>query len=221
MEEGYDTSMRGVAASSALGWFSVLLLFILLKYNIVDLCNVIIHENTHATIYLKDYAEFNESLAMFVAYQGTLLFIEKKFGKNSPEYKYAKNTRHDEKLFSEFIKRSLDKLTKYYARGDITKEAKIKGRDKIFKEIKNNFLNIQKKLKSRNMASFSKLNLNNAVLISYKTYYKDISIFEKLYAHFKKDMKATITFLKDIEKKTDQDPTEYLQKWLKDKPIDS
>jgi predicted aminopeptidase len=75
-KDGLDVHVRGVSAYSTLGWFNDPVLSSMLRYKDHDLVNTIIHENVHATLYIKSEADFNERLAAFVGNIGTQYFYE-------------------------------------------------------------------------------------------------------------------------------------------------
>ncbi len=79
--EGYDADVGVVAAWSTLGWFRDPILSGMLRRNEGQLAELIIHEMTHATLYVKSNVDFNENLASFVGEEGALLFLEYKYGK--------------------------------------------------------------------------------------------------------------------------------------------
>ena len=75
-EEGYDTYIREVSAWSTLGWFKDPILSEMLKDEPGDLANTIIHELTHATIFVEDSITFNENLASFIGDKGAEEFLK-------------------------------------------------------------------------------------------------------------------------------------------------
>ncbi len=82
--ENLDTYVRGVSAYSTLGWFSDPLLSSMTSYSDSDLVETVIHETTHATLYIKSNADFNERLATFVGIKGMQQFYQEREGQNSP-----------------------------------------------------------------------------------------------------------------------------------------
>ncbi|MDR3341903.1 MAG: aminopeptidase, partial [Treponema sp.] len=61
-----DVWIRGVDAFSTLGWFSDPLYSYMRHYPVHQLADLIIHEQLHATVYLKGQSQFDEELAEFV-----------------------------------------------------------------------------------------------------------------------------------------------------------
>ncbi len=85
---GLDVDVRGASAYSTLGWFADPVLSTMIEDGddaAGELANTILHESVHATVYVKDQSEFNESLASFVADRLTPLWLEQRFGPHSDE----------------------------------------------------------------------------------------------------------------------------------------
>lgn len=83
--EGYDVRIRPVGGWSTLGWTKDPILSNMLERSEGAIAELIIHELTHATLFVKDDINFNENLASFIGEQGALLFLENGYGTNSPE----------------------------------------------------------------------------------------------------------------------------------------
>ena len=58
----------------------------MLEDDLPRLAEVVIHETTHTTIFLRGQVAFNESLATFMGNQGTLNFLARVFGPRSPAW---------------------------------------------------------------------------------------------------------------------------------------
>jgi len=85
-EEGYDVIIRNPGGWSTLGWFTDPILSKMLNRSEGDLANLIIHEMSHSTIFVKDSIDFNENLATFIGDRGTEKFLIHKYGILSKEY---------------------------------------------------------------------------------------------------------------------------------------
>jgi predicted aminopeptidase len=208
-EHDYDTYLRGVSAFSTLGWFKDPILSSLLRYSDYDLVNTIIHETVHATIYIKSAVEFNERLAVFVANIGTEKFYLEKEGADSKTLKMAADENTDDKLFSQFISKELGDLEKWYAKHKDNKDES--ARQARLKEIQANFTErLAPQLKTKTYKWFPKAKLNNARLLNYRTYMKDLSDFDKLYELLGRDFAKLIAFCKSLE--SEDDPEAALKK---------
>lgn len=85
--KGYDTEVSPVAAYSMLGYFRDPILSGMLQLPEGRMANMLMHEMTHATLFVKDEHEFNENLANFVGDYGAERFLAHRFGRNSPQYR--------------------------------------------------------------------------------------------------------------------------------------
>lgn len=216
-KQNLDTYMRGVSAYSTLGWFKDPILSSMLRYSDYDLVNTIIHELTHATLYIKHEADFNEQLATFAGDQGADLFYLQKEGADSPTLKKIRLENEDNQLFSKFISGETSELKKWY---EANPKATEEQRAAQFELIKGNFeKKLKPQLQSDAYANFPKTNLNNARLMLYRTYMQDLSAFKKLYELSGSDFIKFIEAAKTLEKAKDPEKglRELIQKFESEK----
>ncbi|MBS1486923.1 MAG: aminopeptidase [Bacteroidetes bacterium] len=141
VDENYDVSIRNPGGWSTLGWFTDPILSGMLRRSDGDLASLILHEMVHATIFVKDNADFNENLASFIGDTASYDFLIFKFGKNSREYVQYKNEDQDYRKYSRHILRGTKKLDSLYRSMDpaepfaVRKEKKKKMIQKIIKSI--------------------------------------------------------------------------------------
>lgn len=215
-ESEYDTYVRGVTAYSTLGWFDDPLLNTMMNYSDADLVELIIHESVHATLYIKSEAEFNERLATYIGQLGAEKFFLQKEGEDSATLKAIQQERDDRKIFSNFISHEIQELEKWYK--DHEGQVKPKEKEERLKQIQSRFAeDVWPKLKTTALNDALTGNLNNAVLVSLKTYQKDLDDFEQLYKKLNKDIGAMLDFCKELE--NEDDPAQKLKDFLK--PSDS
>ena len=112
--EGWDVNIRNPGGWSTLGWFTDPILSEMLERSEGDLANLIIHEMSHATIFVKDSIDFNENLATFIGDRGTEQFLLSVYGPDSPEYSTYMNEDRDYILFSDHMLRGAEKLDSLY-----------------------------------------------------------------------------------------------------------
>jgi predicted aminopeptidase len=74
-DEGYEAAVFPVTAFSTLGWFRDPVTSPMLEGDLADLADNLIHETTHRTVYFPGMASFNESLATYMAREGTTRFL--------------------------------------------------------------------------------------------------------------------------------------------------
>jgi predicted aminopeptidase len=99
-EKKYDVEYSPVSAWSTLGWFRDPVFSGMLKRNEGQLAELIIHEMTHATLYLKSSVDFNENLASAVGETGAEKFLRSKFGMNSSQLEKYLNEQEDYNRFA-------------------------------------------------------------------------------------------------------------------------
>jgi predicted aminopeptidase len=178
--EGYDTNIRTSAAFSTLGWFDDPLLSHLLRYDKVTLAEVVFHELFHNTLYVKGAGHFNESVANFVGGRAAIVFFRDRFGAGSAEHERAIRAWEEELQFSEFIEKFGAALNELYARA-IPEEEKLLLRQQVFARGKEEWSEWVTKHPTHRFRNFSKQPLNNAVIIHYMLYLKNLKLFEALY----------------------------------------
>jgi len=199
--KGLDTYVRGVSAYSTLGWFADPLLSSMTAYQDEDLVETIFHETTHATVYIKSNADFNERLATFVGLKGMEEFYLEKEGPGSKKVLNGKQEQEDTKIFSEWLGVVLKELDEFYKKShaDLEKERQAQFR-LIHERFKKECL---PRLKTDAYAGFAESEINNAVLIANKTYFMDLDLFEKAFEKQGRDWKKFIEYFKSIKKSTD------------------
>ncbi len=196
-EKDLDTYMRGVSAYSTLGWFRDPVLSSMFRYPDYDLVNTLIHETVHATIFIRNSADFNERLATFLGNKGMLQFYRQQEGESSANLKQALNEIEDDKLFSHFISREISDLEEWYKNQTDHKE---ENRSARIKEIQQRFIKeIEPRLKTQSYVRFKTMELNNARLMLYKTYMEDLSDFEALYVQTGQDFKSFLKVCQQLE----------------------
>ena len=112
--ERFDTQLNEVSAWSTLGFFKDPILSSMLYRGAGSLANLIIHEMTHGTLFVKNNLELNENLASFVGDYGAIRFLTAKYGANSPELeKYEFRKRYNDAI-SQHIVRGAKQLDSLY-----------------------------------------------------------------------------------------------------------
>ena len=198
--EGYDTNVRTSAAFSTLGWFNDPLLGHLLKYDKVTLAEVVFHELFHSTLYVKGAGNFNESVANFVGGRAAIDFFRDKFGEGSAEHQRAVLAWQDELEFSGVIERCAGALTELYTR-NIPYEDKLRLREAVFSQFKNEWADRLASRSTHRFRGFAYQPMNNAVIIHYMLYLRNLEIFESIYQAEGQNLVRTIAVIRDAVEK--------------------
>lgn len=197
---GFDTELGRVNAWSTLGWFRDPILSNQLTYSEGGLAELIIHELTHGTLYVKSNVDFNENLASFIGNKGAIRFLEYKYGKDSKEYFIYMNDKADEVIFNNYILQSalvLDSL--YRTFNDATKKTlKEKKKNITIEKIVSNV----KALSINDTAKYHRyikkaLTSKNTFFMSFVRYDSQQEIFEKEFSEkFNSDIRKYLLYLK-------------------------
>ena len=195
-DDGYDTNIRTSAAFSTLGWFDDPLLSHLLRYDKVTLAEVVFHELFHNTLYVKGAGAFNESVANFVGGRAAIDFFRDRFGAGSAEHERAIRAWEEELEFSVFIEKLAASLDELYAR-KIPEEEKLLLRQQVFTRGKEEWSEWVTQYPTQRFRNFSKQPLNNAVIIHYMLYLKNLKLFEALYEAEGKNLVQAIDSIRE------------------------
>ncbi len=102
-KQNFDVEFSSVSAWSTLGWFRDPVFSGMLKRNEGQLAELIIHEMTHATIYLKSSVDFNENLASAIGETGAEKFLASKFGIQSSQLETYRNEQEDYNRYAKHL----------------------------------------------------------------------------------------------------------------------
>lgn len=212
--DGYDTNIRTAAAFSTLGWFDDPLLAHLLKYDKVTLADVIFHELFHNTLYVKGAGNFNESVANFVGGRAAIDFFRDRYGNGSREHQRALERWQEELEFSEFVEQAAESLTELYSR-DIPAEEKLRLRKGIFIKAQETWKSRVADRPTHRFRNFSQQPLNNAVMIHYLLYLKNLRLFEAVYESRGRNLVRTIDAIRESVAKGNE-PFETVKRLVSD-----
>jgi predicted aminopeptidase len=192
-KKGLDVWARAVDAFSALGWLKDPLYSYMKSYPVRQLADVLIHEQLHATVYLAGQSQFNEELAEFVGGEGARLYIEKTFGRDSPEYRALVDGKADSAAFVAFIHELIAELDIIY-QGTLPREEKLREKERIIARAQERFTaEYQQRFKGEQYRFFSSMTINNAYLELYRLYYSGGDYLASLYERCGKDLRRLIT----------------------------
>jgi len=210
--ESYDTYVQGAHAYSTLGWLRDPIFSSMLKWNEGTLANLILHEMSHGTLYFRDKTDFNEQMATFIGNRGAIHFLREKYGPGSKEVAEAIQAQEDDLLFSRMVEEACGRLSHFYSQ-DMTREEKLRGRDELFRSIKEDFGKTKARFKTGHYKDFDKLELNNAVLMAYQRYFHRLEKFDLLYQDLRGDLRSAIDLLRRVQT-SKEDPSLFLERWI-------
>jgi predicted aminopeptidase len=116
-KEGFETEIRTVSGWSTLGWFKDPILSNMLKRSDARLADLIIHELTHATMYVKGDDKLNENIATLIGRRGAMEMLHSVPGKE-PELKAYQGRLSDFAIYAAHLNRGYQRLDSLYAQMD-------------------------------------------------------------------------------------------------------
>ncbi len=209
-----DVFTRQVDAFSTLGFFKDPLYSFMVNYSAFELAELIIHEQTHATRFLRNQVQFNEEMATFVGREGALGYVRQKMGADSECYRQALLRLEDEDTFYRLIGELHGRLEAVYA-GGADRETKLREKARILEEFRREMsLLPQRVFRTEAFRDlFDRLPLNNATILAMMAYTGDLSLFYRLYERLGRDLKRTVEFLLAIPQR-EADPHRTIRKFL-------
>jgi predicted aminopeptidase len=199
-KEGWDVIIRNPGGWSTLGWFTDPILSKMLSRSEGDLANLIIHEMSHATIFVKDSVDFNENLATFIGDRGAEKFLIDRYGKHSKEFKEYMAEDEDYVKYADHMLRgaeTLDSLYQTFTENDpVSFKKNLK--ELTIQRIINNLDTLSLTLIQQPSKRFAQQLPNNAVFMNFRQYQAKQDDFSKEFnEYFGGNLKAYISFLSE------------------------
>jgi predicted aminopeptidase len=199
IKKGLDVTLGVADAYSTLGWFDDPITRNLIEGPELDLVETILHEMTHATLFIKGRGDFNEGLANIVGKVGAHLFFQKNFGPSHPRTLESEALVEDQRKFSSFLNALLEKLNRVYQSGKSIEE-KLESREIIFQRAVDEFERIKVDFKTGRFVYFNRPALNNAYLMSLGLYHRNFILFETALERHGGSVPAMLAYFKEAAK---------------------
>ncbi|MBR2199146.1 MAG: aminopeptidase, partial [Bacteroidales bacterium] len=174
-KQGYDTRIAHPSGWSTMGWFTGPVLSTMLRRSEGDLADLIIHELTHSTVFVKDNSELNENIADYVGENGAKRYLASKYGDTSAIlFNYSAMITDNERMAMYFL-RGAHKLDSLYQSADfiaLPDAQKDTLKRAMIQDIINNVDTVNfVRIKPQRIQSSRMKNINNTFFTSYMTYY--------------------------------------------------
>lgn len=174
--EGWDVVVRPVDSFSTLGFGSDPLYSFMKSYSAFQLASLIIHEQTHATLFVKGQTQFSEELASFVGEEGALAWLAEARGLSSSEYLEALDEIADLRAFLSPLRDLRSALEQVY-RSPFTREEKLAEKSRIIAAFEADFAAGKKTwFRTEGFRSMSTPRVNNAYLSLASLYADDVPL---------------------------------------------
>jgi predicted aminopeptidase len=200
-KRGLDVARSTAGAFSTLGFLSDPVYSYMKKYHLYQIANLIIHEQTHPTVYVKNQAEFSEEFASFVGAEGALGFIRSKYGDTSAQFKNAVKESKDIDTYYRSIQSLYRVLNAVYG-STISQEEKLQKKQEIISGFKDSIArNYNAIFLTQEYRGIEKADINNAFISLDMTYTLDLDLFYRLYEKENRDLRKTVVVVKALSKK--------------------
>jgi predicted aminopeptidase len=197
---GYDVHVGMADAFSTLGFFSDPIYSFMADYSVYELASLIIHEQTHATIFIKNQTQLSEETATFVGDMGGLLYVKDRFGEDSEQYRAAVLSKEDYAAYIDLMRGLYNDLKELYG-SDAGREYKLAEKERVFTAFRTRVAESYDSLfRTPRYEGLKRAKLNNAVVAVRMTYNLDMSLFNELYESRGGDLAATVRELRGLGK---------------------
>ena len=175
-KDGWDVIERPVDAFSTLGFVRDPVYSFMEKYSPFEIASLIIHEQTHATLFLKGQPSFNEELATFVGDEGAFEWLSARYGRDSPEYRNAVDLQADQETFVSLLQKLSQSLADVYAQ-PLSRQEKLDRKAAAIKDFNDRLVAQRGTLfRTESYRGVGALPLNNAYLSLYSLYEDDLPL---------------------------------------------
>jgi predicted aminopeptidase len=182
-KRGLDVIVRPVDAFSTLGALADPLFSFMSSYGEGDIADLVIHEMTHATIFLKgdDASQFNEELATFVGREGSLLYLAKVHGAGSSEVAAARAGQEDAAAFAAWLAGTARELQAVYSSAASDGEKRSRKAEIIAARAEAYRKAYSSLFKGEGYGAFRMEKINNAYLDLYRLYEGESALYRDFY----------------------------------------
>ena len=209
--QGLDALLLPVTAYSTLGWFDDPLFSGMLDRDDAELSSTVIHEIAHATVWIDGDAEFNESLAQWVGDQGAVDYFLAKGGEDHPALQEARTSKADSRVFNEAIGELVEDLARVYESCGMRSQ-KIAYKHEAVQRFRERYTSELKATLSDDTYDWvldERLELNNALLLTFRRYHGDEGLFRGLHEQLGGSLRDTVKAL--VRFAEEEDPRAALE----------
>jgi predicted aminopeptidase len=195
----WDVIVRNPGGWSTLGWFTDPILSKMLSRSEGDLVNLIIHEMSHATIFVKDSVDFNENLATFIGDRGAEKYLIDRYGLSSREYTTYMKEDEDYLKYVEHMLRGAHFLDSIYTTMEEHDpiEQKVSLKEDAIRTVILSLDTLSLSLTSKPSKRFKELP-NNAYFMNYRQYQSKQNLFlDEWNTKFNSDLKAFVVYMSE------------------------
>ena len=206
-KSNFDTLVTGVPAYSTLSWFDDPVLSSFSSWPASSVARLIFHELAHQQLYLPGDSAFSEAFATSVELAGSKLWLTTYGTEQETELFHRKLKR--EETFIDWTNSLHHQLAEIYA-GPSSINEKRRLKSELFDEAQRSYLSLKEAWGGYSGYDHWVETINNARLVSLRTYRKLLPAFDALLAEHNYDFTAFYSACKDLAAQ----PTELRQQLL-------
>jgi predicted aminopeptidase len=192
---GFDVIARPVDAFSTLGFLADPLFSFMSSYDEAAVVDLVVHEMTHATVFLKGSGgrsasgaspgdgpeQFNEELATFVGREGSLIYLARKYGPDSAQVRAARDSRSDAEAFASYLAGTAKELEAVYSSKASEEEKRSRKAEVIAARAAEYKRDYPSLFKGKAYEAFPMERINNAYIDLYRLYEGESSLYRDFY----------------------------------------
>ena len=196
---GWETMTRRVGAFSSLGYFVDPLYSYMSMYPPERIASLLLHEMTHATIWVSNDVPLNEAIANFVGDRGALAYLEHRYGTDSPILEDAIRRQSERARFTQFMQGLARELETVYDSGRPESEVLELKAQTVAAARERFATRYDEWFSSETYRGLLQREINNAYVDLYRTYSDDMHLVEAVYESVGGDLRLLLTALLAIE----------------------
>ena len=205
-QRGLDVYVRTAGAYSTLGWMRDPVLPGMLDWDEARLADTLLHELTHATVWVPGSSSFNESVAQFVGNTASLRWLSSRYGDGSVEVGTELRRRRDRNHWSSMLRAVSQDLDTAYTT--------LESRDQRLAEKQRILASLPQRLEAAGLEdpephrrALAEGTWNNARFVQFATYYTGQDQFSAVLESVDGDLSR---FLEEMAHLPDLDPDPYV-----------
>jgi len=190
-ELGWETWVRGAGAYSTLGWFKDPLWRSMLKWDLNQMSNTVLHELCHSTLWLGGQGKFNESFASFVGDEASRRFLESIADEQPEVWQTLLDREVDGAQYRAFMHAMVTKLKGLYRSG-LSRSEIVARREALVEESRAEYAKLEFRLDGYSRAMNPNRTMNNARLKQFRVYNTGMNDFDEALARFDGDLRQFV-----------------------------
>ena len=188
---GWETWVRGAGAYSTLGWFRDPLWRSMLRWDVEQMSNTVLHELAHATLWLKGHGRFNESFASFVGDEASERFLRSIEGEHPEVMQLYRDEEVDRATYRAFMHGLVQRLEALYESG-LPRDEVLRRKEELIARARLEYAEQEWRLQGYSRAMNPNRTVNNARLKQFRVYNTGTSDFDDALFRFGGDLSAFV-----------------------------